>query len=219
MYEYIDAYVCAFYLLILYFFNILTLRKWRKKFKNLFWLQGFVVWHFHFIQILLWKEENLSNQTRSLNFCSLLTGNWYPDFCLHAHRFIMWSVCVWGAHICMHDYHCCSSSLKNFMYHHSSQDRSPAWKTKPLLQRYFSLLDLLKNTSDTGVCLLSPFSCVQLFVTLWAIAHQAPLSVGLSRQEHWSGLPCPPPRDWGGFYSPQAVSSDKGLCHLWGPST
>ena len=30
---------------------------------------------------------------------------------------------------------------------------------------------------------------VQFFVTLWTIAHQAPLSVGFSRQENWSGLP------------------------------
>ena len=37
-------------------------------------------------------------------------------------------------------------------------------------------------------------SCVQLFVTLWTVARQVPLSVGFPRQEHWSGLPCPPPR-------------------------
>ena len=30
-------------------------------------------------------------------------------------------------------------------------------------------------------------------VTLWTIARQAPLSIGFSRQEYWSGLPCPPP--------------------------
>ena len=36
-------------------------------------------------------------------------------------------------------------------------------------------------------------SHVQLFVTLWTVAHQAPLSVGFSRQEYWSGLPFPPP--------------------------
>ena len=36
-------------------------------------------------------------------------------------------------------------------------------------------------------------SCVQLFATPWAVAHQAPLPMGFSRQEHWSGLPCPPP--------------------------
>ena len=34
-------------------------------------------------------------------------------------------------------------------------------------------------------------SCVQLFATLWTVAHQAPL---FSRQEHWSGLSCPIPR-------------------------
>ena len=41
-------------------------------------------------------------------------------------------------------------------------------------------------------CMLSCFSRVQLFVTLWTIAHQAPLSMGFSRQEYWSGLPFPP---------------------------
>ena len=39
------------------------------------------------------------------------------------------------------------------------------------------------------------FSCIRLFVTLWTVAHQAPLSIELSRQEYWSGLPCPPPKD------------------------
>ena len=38
-------------------------------------------------------------------------------------------------------------------------------------------------------------SCVRLFVTPGTVAHQAPLSVGLARQEYWSGLPCPPPGD------------------------
>ena len=39
------------------------------------------------------------------------------------------------------------------------------------------------------MCMLSHFSHVQLWVTLWAVAHQAPLSTGFSRQEYWSGLP------------------------------
>ena len=42
------------------------------------------------------------------------------------------------------------------------------------------------------VYVLSRFSCVRLFATLWTIARQAPLSMGLSRQEYWSELPCPP---------------------------
>ena len=41
-------------------------------------------------------------------------------------------------------------------------------------------------------CMLSHFICVRLFVTLWTVAPQAPLSMGFSSQEYWSGLPCPP---------------------------
>ena len=36
-------------------------------------------------------------------------------------------------------------------------------------------------------------SCVRLFVTPWTIVHQAPPSMGFSRQEYWSGLPFPTP--------------------------
>ena len=43
--------------------------------------------------------------------------------------------------------------------------------------------------------MLNCFSHVQLFVTLWTVACQAPPSMGFSRQEYWSGLPCPPPGD------------------------
>ena len=40
---------------------------------------------------------------------------------------------------------------------------------------------------------LSHFSCVWLFATPWTVIHQAFLSIGFSKQEYWSGLPCPPP--------------------------
>ena len=38
-------------------------------------------------------------------------------------------------------------------------------------------------------------SRVRLFATLWIVAHQAPLFMGFSRQEYWSGLLCPPRGD------------------------
>ena len=38
-------------------------------------------------------------------------------------------------------------------------------------------------------------SRVQLFVTPWTIAYQAPLSMGFSRQECWNGVPFPSPGD------------------------
>ena len=42
---------------------------------------------------------------------------------------------------------------------------------------------------------LSHFIHFQLFVTPWTVAQQAHLSLGVSRQESWSGLQCPSPRD------------------------
>ena len=48
------------------------------------------------------------------------------------------------------------------------------------------------NIKPLCVCMLS---CVWLFATSWTVAHQAPLTMGFSRQEYWSWLPCPPPED------------------------
>ena len=45
------------------------------------------------------------------------------------------------------------------------------------------------------VCVLSHFSCVWFFSTLWTVVRQSPLSMRFSRQEYWSGSPCPPPGD------------------------
>ena len=44
-------------------------------------------------------------------------------------------------------------------------------------------------------CMLSHFSHTQLFETLWTIACYDPQSMGFSRQEYWSGLPCSSPRN------------------------
>ena len=53
------------------------------------------------------------------------------------------------------------------------------------------LLQTLSWPCCHGVCVLSHFSCVWLFVTPWTVACQVPLSMGFSRQENWSGLPFP----------------------------
>ena len=37
------------------------------------------------------------------------------------------------------------------------------------------------------------FQLFPALLTIWTVAHQAPLSMGLPRQEYWSGLPCSPP--------------------------
>ena len=51
----------------------------------------------------------------------------------------------------------------------------------------FSTL-LTRVTLTPRACMLSRFSCAQLFVTLWTVARQAPLSMGFPRQECWIGL-------------------------------
>ena len=58
-----------------------------------------------------------------------------------------------------------------------------------------NLVSYLRNKHAVFVCacVFSPFSRVWLFATPWTVAHQAPLSLGFSRQEYWTGLLCPPP--------------------------
>ena len=51
----------------------------------------------------------------------------------------------------------------------------------------------MENSQETMLLLLSRFSRVQLCVTPQMAAHQAPPSLGFSRQEYWSGLPFPSP--------------------------
>ena len=47
--------------------------------------------------------------------------------------------------------------------------------------------------SYRSACMLSHFRHVQLFASVWTVAHQAPLSMEFSRQEYWNGLPFPFP--------------------------
>ena len=68
----------------------------------------------------------------------------------------------------------------------------------PLLHWQVDSLPLSHQGSSLDcvhVCVLSHFSSVWLFATLWTTACEASLSMGFSRQEYWSGLPCPPPGD------------------------
>ena len=84
------------------------------------------------------------------------------------------------------------------------------------------LLSSWGKVSALASCVLQThFSCVWLFATPWTVAHQVPQSMGFSRQENWSELPCPPPGDLpdpgiepvsfvfpalaGGFYTTSAV--------------
>ena len=63
-----------------------------------------------------------------------------------------------------------------------------------LLHTKLRLPELIQRHSVHIVCAQS-LSCVQLSATPWTAAHQAPLSMGFSRQEYWSALPCSTPRN------------------------
>ena len=72
--------------------------------------------------------------------------------------------------------------------------------------------------------MLSHFNFVQLFATPWTVGSQAPLSMGFSRQEYWSGLPCPPPGDLpdlgiepGSPEAPELQADSLQLSHQGGP--
>ena len=75
----------------------------------------------------------------------------------------------------------------------------PGWLGAGVLlwkKGFASLIRVPNWTSAiSSLGLLSCFSCVRLFATLRIVACQAPLSMEFPRQEYWSVLPCPPPRD------------------------
>ena len=58
------------------------------------------------------------------------------------------------------------------------------------LTQYFVIFPIIQR-----VVVVESLSRVRLFATPWTVAHQAPLSMGFSRQEYWSGLPFPSPGD------------------------
>ena len=65
-------------------------------------------------------------------------------------------------------------------------------KLEPIIQSEVSQKEK-QQYSILLLLLLSHFSHVRLYATPEAAAHQAPPSLGFSRQEHWSGLPFPSP--------------------------
>ena len=77
---------------------------------------------------------------------------------------------------------------------------------------------MCKRWKLTWVYMLSHSSCVQLFVTLWTVIHQTPLSMGFFRQEYWSGVPWPPPLVFptqGSFMSPALTGGFSTTSTTW----
>ena len=84
--------------------------------------------------------------------------------------------------------------------HFTKEDTQPV---KKHMKRHFTKEDTQtvrthmkrRAASLAIVHVCQSLGCVQPFATPWTVAHQAPLSMEFSRQEFWSGLPCPSPGD------------------------
>ena len=87
-------------------------------------------------------------------------------------------VCIWTSHLTFSSFSACRYSLY-FLCRGKTLICSWAWL----------------GLKFTFACMLSCFSCVWLFVTLWTIAHQTPLSMEFFRREYCSGQHCPSPGD------------------------
>ena len=87
---------------------------------------------------------------------------------------------------------CLDPSLRDIRL--SDPPRTPALPPRGESSGFSDLFPPLPTTSWRE-CMLSHFSRVRLFASPWTLAHQAPLSMGFSRQEAWSGLPFPSPED------------------------
>ena len=73
-----------------------------------------------------------------------------------------------------------------------------------------SLLDIYRRSE------VKSLSCVRLFVTPWTVAHQAPPSLGFSRQEYWSGVPLPSPLVTGkrNLHTIKLITSNQQLINI-----
>ena len=105
---------------------------------------------------------------------------------------------------------CCYGGF-GFQYNSSWEKCTPAlWSSQDMIlckikkrKQYVTALETLflfcdYIGSDTSVCIsmwVKSLNHVRLFATPWTIAYQAPLSMGFSRQEYWSGSPFPSPGD------------------------
>ena len=76
--------------------------------------------------------------------------------------------------------------------HFLLQEIFPTQESNPGLPHCGQTLYRLSHQGSLCGCVLSR---IQLFATPWAVAHQAPLSMGFPKQEYWGGLPCLPSGD------------------------
>ena len=127
-------------------------------------------------------------------FVSLITALYCP--CWTSQVAQWWRICLpmqetWVWSLSQED------PLKKGMATHSSVLACLPWTEEAggLQSTGSQKSDMTEWLNNNNKCLWKSFSRVQLFASPWTGACQAPLSMELSRQEHWSGFPCSSPGD------------------------
>ena len=115
----------------------------------------------------------------------------HPHSCCLEHECNGWS---YNCQDCVHNINLSAGTTLGRTCVFGTRSRLPTSGEKNKPQPCLS--STISVTFSLCVCVLSCFSHVWLFVTLWTIALQTPLSMGFSWQEYWSGLSCPPPEDF-----------------------
>ena len=103
---------------------------------------------------------------------------------------IQWMLAIWSLVPLPFLNPACTSTHSRFTYCWSL-----AWRILSIALLACEMSTIVAYFERTA-CMLSHFSYVQPFLIPWAVAFQAPLSIGFSRQEKCSGLPCPPLGDF-----------------------
>ena len=128
------------------------------------------------LQVTQWPTEILTATSVSLGFVEFCPPHW--GFALKK-----CSVNTWKSVLC-------------------SLETAQSWGSRSASHLTSRCICHCRSSSISAPCphppwitMLSLISHVRLCVTPWTIVCKAPLSMGFSRQEYWSGLPCPPPGD------------------------
>ena len=137
------------------------------------------------------RKDTREAKMKGGSFPRLITEQMSRNKAVRTKRYDMWHLLRAGTStletLCKY-----SSLFKNTLL----SEESLKVRVSFTLGLYFHSLLIYKWCLSTSLSLslYSCFSCVQLYVTSWTAACQI-LSMGFSRQEYWSGLPCPPPED------------------------
>ena len=127
-----------------------------------------------------WESVNTKHSTRA----KINQSHWPPGRTLRVPGFFfLWSLCSDGSIYPKHTFQICTVSAASLYL--------GLFSDFPFLGSFMTT----PSPRPPCTCAKSLQSCPNLFVTPWTVAHQAPLSVGFSRQEYWSELPCSPPGD------------------------